>query len=245
MRYLLLGILLLLTGCASYQQAQIPTLSADAKITPAFVIPSVKERMLYLARQEWALFGRPEVNYAVNPPALTYPSQTLQGNETLPPFFSRVFMYWSTATDFPIIGYQGEIRPWSGAFIIWLARSAGVPESDLPSTVLHWDYIQHVIAAGNQGRFISHAIDTYAPKPGDFICAPRGDAFIQSIHNYHELKRGTYHCDFVVAQRPGELDVIGGNVQDAVSLAHIKLDGMGKVIPTKSRPWLLAIEQRN
>jgi hypothetical protein len=120
-----------------------------------------------------------------------------------------------------------------------------VPESDFPATVLHWDYIQYVMAAGSDNRFVSHAISTYAPKPGDIICAPRGEAFIQSIHTYQELRRGAYHCDLVVAKRPGELDVIGGNVMDAVSLAHIKLDGAGRVLPTKARPWMLVIEQRN
>ncbi len=201
--------------------------------------------MLYLARQEWILFGRAEVNYDAEPPVLTYPDIAIHAHETLPPFFSRVYMYWYAATDLPLIGYKGEIRPWSAAFIVWLARSAGVPESDLPSTVLHWDYIQHVIAADSESRFVSHDINTYAPKPGDIICAPRGEAFIQSIHNYNDLKRGAYHCDLVVAQRFGELDVIGGNVLDTVSLAHVKLDGAGRVLRTKNRPWLLAIEQRN
>ena len=242
MPYMFLGIVLLLSGCAVQKQRQTPAISVAANITPSFVIPDVRERMLYLARQEWKLFGRPEVNYDFDPPTVTYPSEATQGHETLLPFFSRVFMYWHTATDLPIIGYEGELRPWSGAFIVWLARSAGVPESDLPSTVLHWDYIQHVMAGGSESRFVSHAISTYAPKPGDIICAPRGDAFIQSIHTYKDLKRGAYHCDLVVAQRSGELDVIGGNVQDAVSLAHIKLDGAGKVLPTKARPWMLAIE---
>ena len=245
MPYLFLGIVLLLGGCAVQKQGQIPAISVAANITPAFVIPDIRERMLYLARQEWELFGRPEVNYDVEPPILTYPGKVAQGHETAPPFFSRVFMYWYTATDLPIIGYEGEIRPWSGAFIVWLARNAGVPESDLPSTVLHWDYIQHAMAAGSENRFVSHAINTYAPKPGDIICAPRGEAFIQSIHNYSDLKRGAYHCDLVVARRPRELDVIGGNVLDAVSLTHVKLDETGKVLPTKARPWQLAIEQRN
>ncbi|MDD1631095.1 MAG: DUF2272 domain-containing protein [Methylococcaceae bacterium] len=245
MPYMFLGIVLLLTGCAVQKQGQSPAISVAANITPSFDIPDIRERMLYLARQEWELFGRPEVNYDIEPPAVTYPSEATQGHETLPPFFSRVFMYWYTATDLPIIGYEGEVRPWSGAFIVWLARSAGVPESDLPSTVLHWDYIQHVIATASENRFVSHAINTYAPKPGDIICAPRGEAFIQSIHNYNDLRRGAYHCDLVVAQRPGELDVIGGNVLNTVSLAHIKLDGAGKVLPTKARPWMLAIEQRN
>ena len=245
MPHIFLGIVLLLAGCAVQKKEQTPVILAAANISPTFVIPDVRERMLYLARQEWELFGRPEVNYEIDQPALTYPNEAIRGHETLPPFFSRIFMYWYTATDLPIIGYEGEIRPWSGAFIVWLARNAGVPESELPSTVLHWDYIQHVMAAGSKNRFVSHAINTYAPKPGDIICAPRGDAFIQSIHSYKDLKRGAYHCDLVVAQRPGEVDVIGGNVQDAVSLAHIKLDGAGKLIPIKARPWSLVIEQRN
>jgi hypothetical protein len=245
MPYLFLGIILLLTGCAVQIQGQTPTILAAANVTPSFVIPNVRERMIYLAYQEWELFGRSEVDYNIEPPVLTYQSKATQGHEALPPFFSRIFMYWYTATDLPIIGYEGEIRPWSGAFIVWLARSAGVPESDLPSTVLHWDYIQYVMAAGSENRFVSHAISTYAPKPGDIICAPRGEAFIQSIHNYNDLRRGAYHCDLVVAQRLGELDVIGGNVMDAVSLAHIKLDGAGKVLSTKARPWKLVIEQRN
>lgn len=244
MPYIFLGIFLLLTGCAVQKQGEAPAILADANVTPSFVIPNVRERMLYLARQEWELFGRPEANYEIEPPSLTYPSDATHGHETLPPFFSRIFMYWYTATDLPIIGHEGDLRPWSGAFIVWLARSAGVPESDLPSTVLHWDYIEHVMAAGSENRFVSHDINTYAPKSGDILCAPRGEAFIQSIHNYTDLRRGAYHCDLVVAQRPGELDVIGGNVQDAVSLAHIKLDRAGKVLPTKTRPWSLAIEQR-
>ena len=84
-----------------------------------------------------------------------------------------------------------------------------------------------------------------SPSPETLFVHHGGEAFIQSIHNYNDLRRGAYHCDLVVAQRPGELDVIGGNVLDAVSLAHIKLDGAGKVLPTKARPWSLAIEQRN
>ena len=242
---LFLGMVILVTGCAISQQEKTPAIFADDQIKPSFVIPDTRERMLYLARQEWEMFGRPEINYEVEPPEVSYPDKSIQGNETLPPFFSRVFMYWYTATDLPIIGYEGEIRPWSGAFIVWLARSSGVPESDLPSTVLHWDYIQHTMATDSGNSFVSHDIDTYTPKPGDIICAPRGEAFIQSIHSYKDLRRGAYHCDLVVAKRQQELDVIGGNVKDRVSLSHVKLDEKGKVQPNKARPWMLVIEQRN
>lgn len=117
MPYLFLGIVLLLSGCAVQKQEQIPAITVAANITPSFAIPDVRERMLYLARQEWELFGRPEVNYDIEPPALTYPVKVTPGHETQPPFFSRIFMYWYTATDLPIIGYEGEIRPWSGALL--------------------------------------------------------------------------------------------------------------------------------
>jgi hypothetical protein len=111
MPYLFLGIVLLLTSCGVQKQGQTPNLLAAANVTPSFVMPNVKERMIYLARQEWELFGRPEVSYNIEPPVITYPSKSTQGHETTPPFFSRVFMYWYTATDLPIIGYEGEIRP--------------------------------------------------------------------------------------------------------------------------------------
>ena len=123
MPYLFLGIILLLTDCTVQKQGQTPTLLAAANVPPSFVMPSARERMIYLARQEWESFGRPEVINNIEPPVITYPNKATQALETLPPFFSRVFMYWYSETDLPIIGYEGEIRPWSGAFIVWLAGS--------------------------------------------------------------------------------------------------------------------------
>lgn len=242
--YIFVCIVFFLTGCSLQNQGRTPIISVEASAPSTFAIPDIRERMIYLARQEWELFGRPEINYDSEPPAVTYPTNVIHGHEKLAPFFSRIFMYWYAATDLPIIGHEGEIRPWSGAFIVWLVRSAGVPESDFPSTVLHWDYMDYLMNSSLENRFVSHPVSDYIPKPGDIICAPRGDVFIQAIHNYNELKRGPYHCDLVVAKRLDELDVIGGNVADAVSMAHIKLDGTGKVLPVKGRPWALVIEQQ-
>lgn len=236
--------MLLVTGCSVEKGRQVPPLLADNKIAPSFALPDVRERMIYLARQEWELFGQPEINYEVDPPTVSFPENGTISHETQPPFLSRVLMYWYTATHLAIIGYEGELRPWSGAFIIWLARNAGVPEQDLPSTVLHWDYIKHTIKAGANNRFISRKINAYAPKPGDLVCAPRGEAFINSMHTFRDLRRGAYHCDLVVDKRPGEIDVIGGNVLDRVALAHLKLDEAGRLQPSKARPWMLVIEQR-
>ncbi|BBL71706.1 hypothetical protein MoryE10_23120 [Methylogaea oryzae] len=238
-----------------------PGITPSAGVRPAFAVPGVRERMIQLARQEWALFGRPVVNYATAPPTLSYPPDArLAGDgdgdggaaegdgkpvEIRPPFLARVILYWYSVSKLPIVGYEGELRPWSAAFIAWLARGAGVPRAELPSTVLHWDYIEHILAAGEGGRFVARDARRYAPKPGDLICAPRGEGFVDVVSSFQRLRRGAYHCNIVVAARPGELDVIGGNVLDSVSLTHAALDAEGRVLPTADRPWVVVIEQRD
>ncbi|MGR9053541.1 MAG: DUF2272 domain-containing protein [Gammaproteobacteria bacterium] len=200
--------------------------------------------MIYLARQEWILFGRPEVDDSVDPPVLIYPPATETGQETQPPLLSRVILYWYSVSPQPLAGYDGAMRPWSAAFISWLAQSAGVPARDLPPSLLHWDYIEHALEAGSDARFIARDAKIYAPKPGDLLCAPRGDDFVNEVTGFDRLRRGAFHCDLAVGQRPGRLDVIGGNVLDAVSLTHVDLDDRGRVLPNPFRPWRVVLEQR-
>lgn len=239
------SLILLLSGCSLSSPKPQQLFTAETPTHSRFAIPSAKERMIDLAKQEWRLFSRATVNYAADYPRLSYAEHAFHSHEQLPSFFSRVLMYWYTATELPIIGLDGEISPWSGAFIVWLVRSAGVPQSEFPSSVLHWDYIEFLLANDSKSRFIIHPTNEYAPKPGDIICAPRDPVFIKTIHSITDLKRGPYHCDLVVEQRQGELDVIGGNVLDAVSLTHIQIDESGHLIANQHRPWILVIEQRD
>ncbi|MGR9045878.1 MAG: DUF2272 domain-containing protein [Gammaproteobacteria bacterium] len=236
---------LMLIGCTVTPAEQPFRMTPTADIKPAFAIPSVRERMIYLARQEWTLFGRPVADYSSDPPVLVYPADTDIGQETQPPLLSRVILYWYTVTSLPMVGYQGELRPWSGAFIVWLARSAGVAEQDLPSSVLHWDYIEQALKASNAARFVARNARVYAPKPGDLLCAPRGETFMADVDSFERLRRGTFHCDLVVALHPGELELIGGNVLDAVSLTHVAIDAKGCALPSRERPWRVVLEQRD
>lgn len=243
--------LLALAGCATVSDLP-PRITPAAGIKPGFAVPGIRERMIYLARQEWALFGSPVVNYAATPPTLSYPPDAASSPgrnsgvaETQPPFLSRVILYWYAVSKLPVVGYEGELRPWSAAFITWLARGAGVPRQDLPSTVLHWDYIEHTLAAGKGARFVARDARRHVPKAGDLICAPRGEGFADEVTSFERLRRGAYHCDIVVQVRSGELDAIGGNVLDSVSLTHVALDAEGRLLPTADRPWVVVIEQRD
>ena len=66
---------------------------------------------------------------------------------------------------------------------------------------------------------------------------------------FDELPTGRFasHCDIVVATRPGMLDVVGGNVENSVSMRYIPvtLDGRlvgpdGSVVDP-SHPWFVVL----
>jgi hypothetical protein len=62
-------------------------------------------------------------------------------------------------------------------------------------------------------------MEAYAPQRGDLICYWRGRQPV----TYDDLPTGRFpgHCDFVVAINPAELEVIGGNVDNAVAMKRI------------------------
>jgi len=150
-------------------------------------------------------------------------------------------MYWYAVTRLPIVGNQGELEPWSAAFISWLAKSAGLTPEDFPRTVLHWDYIERALQARDGARFAAHDPRAYAPKVGDLVCVSRSNA----VAGFAELRRGPYHCDLVVGVEAGEIDAIGGNVGDAVSLARYEVDERGLLMQRDDQPWVVVIEQRD
>jgi hypothetical protein len=227
-------------GCATPPPTGAPPLTPSADVTPNVLVPSARERMVFLARQEWALFGR-----AV---AVRAPDGTVQlafegdaTHEAQPAMLSRVLMYWYAVSRSPIFGQQGELEPWSAAFVSWLARSAGLPPEEFPATVLHWDYIERFLGARDGERFVARDPRVYAPRTGDLVCISRSSAVV----DFASLRRGPYHCDLVVAADGGAIEVVGGNVGDAVALTRFAADERGLLLPRDDRSWVAVIEQRD
>lgn len=233
--------LVLAAGCAVAPPA--PRLTPSDDIQPNFVVPDARARMVFLAQQEWTLFGQPVVREVGAEAFLEFPPGVEVTHEVQGPMLSRVLTYWYAVSTQPIVGFQGELRPWSAAFISWLAKSAGLPRDAFPPSVLHWDYIEYALN-GNRGRFVARDVRSYAPQVGDLLCAPRGEAFVAEVRDLASLRRGAYHCDLVVERRADALDAIGGNVGDAVSLTRVALDADGRALPTQTRPWVVVLEQR-
>jgi len=244
-RCLLVPVLVLAAaGCAAPGRAPL-TPSPD--VTPNFVVPDIRSRMVHLARQEWTLFGRPIVIDAdAGDPALGF-DEDAATHEAQGPMLSRVLMYWYAVTRLPIVGRHGELRPWSAAFIAWLARGAGLTPAEFPSTVLHWDYIERFLAPGDDERFAARDPTSYAPRVGDLVCNARDRApgAADPVVDLASLRRGPYHCDLVVAVHPGGIEAIGGNVLDVVALTRLAVDERGVLAPHERRRWATVLEQRD
>lgn len=272
--WLAAALALALVGCAAPPPAPpapraierpAPPLTASPAVPPAFPVPGACERMVHLARQEWALFGSPEVvspgaaaaaaGGSVAPGAaggadgrLAFPDPTAATHELHAPMLSRVLVYWYGVTRAPIVGENGELRPWSAAFVSWLARGAGLGGDEFPATVLHWDYIERFLRPRPTDAFETRDAAATPPRVGDLVCQAReGTAALAQRSGFvplAALRRGAYHCDVVVAARPGELQAIGGNVSDVVALSRVPTDAAGRLLPDPRRPWAAVIARR-
>jgi len=145
-------------------------------------------------------------------------------------------------------------RPfWSAAFISAIARAAAIPAADLPSAASHAQYIDAALAralADPRGAAFRPEDPTLtAPRPGDLLCADR-QAQAPYAHWWARLaERGRgrpLHCDVVVRTAPGEVDAIGGNVEDLVLLRRLPADAEGRVRPAPpgEHPFFLILAAR-
>lgn len=205
--------------------------------------------MVTLARQEWGQFGHPVVQEdAAGRASLAFAPGVAPTHELQEPMLTRVLLYWYAVSRHPIIGPDGELRPWSAAFIAWLAAGAGYTPQEFPRTVLHWDYIERFLANGPDptSGFVAHDPQLHAPHVGDLVCNARNDArrpdFTAQAESFATLQRGPYHCDLVVALRADHIEVIGGNVADTVSMTRLAIGPDGRLAPDSKRRWVTVIE---
>ncbi len=124
--------------------------------------------------------------------------------------------------------------PWSAAFISWLARQAGLTESEFVFSEAHVDYAGAAWqagtdeAAGRPTRYAMRACDLTRtpPRVGDLVCQARGaGAELDTFDKIGEVlaTRDTggealpMHCDVVVSVGATGFDTVGGNVLQSVT----------------------------
>jgi len=236
---LALLVALSLAGCAAPREEGLGpgakpgvTTSLNAHV-PSFARwpyePFSREAAVQIALREWRAFGQQVV----------FPNVELPVDwERQEGMWQRVGEYWWLGLDprwmsqawTGIHNENGQVFPesqdgnyaWSAAFISYVMRTAGAGNG-FPYTETHADYInaarRHELGEEPDIVLTTERMEVYAPQRGDLICYWRGRRPI----TYDDLPAARFggHCDIVVDIKPGQLDVIGGNVDNAVAMKHI------------------------
>ncbi|MGK7867112.1 DUF2272 domain-containing protein [Falsiroseomonas sp. E2-1-a20] len=245
--------LVLLAGCAAPAPPPQPPLPYP---------PAAAQRVVRLALGEWRDWGSP-VRQAWTPAAEAPPAESAPAN------FPRVLAYWRAVED-----DEGAIRDnrplyltalagaagaelwsepaWSAAFISWVFRSAGVDAREFPPNATHSLYLDALIADARHfptlAPFLPREPAEHAPRPGDLVCFDRSRVKLaQWRDRLAETGRPRpMHCDIVTGVAPGVVEVVGGNVSDAVTMTRYPADAAGLLAqaPPGQTPVLLVMESR-
>ena len=86
------------------------------------------------------------------------------------------------------------------------------------------------------------------PALGDLICMGRGPAAGLRFANLPTVSSFPAHCDMVVLVASGSLSVVGGNVDDAVTMKHVPVSDTGLLTGADGRvldtryPWMVVLK---
>ncbi len=263
-------LLAALAGCAAQPRPTVtglpgPTVTPEPQVPPFAAVPFQPisaTAVVAITLREWRLFGQPVDD---DFPGTRPPPLPEDKPERQPGLWQRIGEYWWLGVDYGSkeSGWtgktdgQGLVFPasadgdyaWSAAFISYVMRIAGAgprfPYSESHSTYIDIAKYQRM-GATTGWLVVAERPSEYAPKPGDLVCA--GRASRQQL-TYDDLPAGRFpaHCAIVVAATPGQIQVIGGNVDDAVTLTHVpttpdgRLAGDDGVVLDPRYPWMVVI----
>ncbi|MEO5963804.1 MAG: DUF2272 domain-containing protein [Thermomonas sp.] len=141
----------------------------------------------------------------------------------------------SAAGGMPTLACRSFVvdQPWSAAFISWTMQRAGVP--GFLSSPSHYDYVRAARKNPQGSPYLFLDPQTSVPAMGDMLCYVRTNR----VYGYNGLaetidggaKGLKMHCDIVVAANPtgdSKAYLIGGNVQQAVTMRVLNLNATGR-----------------
>ncbi|MFI4988762.1 MAG: DUF2272 domain-containing protein [Alphaproteobacteria bacterium] len=212
-----------------------------------------------IALREWRLFAQPVVDEPPGDRTLPLPAEKPERQAGL---WQRVGEYWwiGLAADAPEVAWTGKhdgkgaVFPaavdgsyaWSAAFVSYVMRIAGAGER-FPYAPNHASYV-NAAASGRSPILRAEPPESYPPKRGDLICLGRKRAAALRFSDLPTSYSWPGHCAIVVAVEPGMLSVVGGNVEDAVSMTHVPLTPSGTLanpdhtVVDGRYPWFVVLE---
>jgi hypothetical protein len=235
----------------------------DAHVPPFAKIPFEafsRQAVVAVALREWRLFGQP----VADPEADAVRTIKPEREEGL---WQRVGEYWwlglnAGSAESGWTGKhdaRGAVFPpdedgayaWSAAFISYVMRIAGAGRR-FPYSGDHADYInaakRMTLGQATGWLVAAERVQDYAPLPGDLVCFGRGTARGLRYDDLPTAELFTSHCDIVVdTAEPGRIAVIGGNVEDAVTMNYVPVTADGKlatregVVLDTRFPWMAVL----
>ncbi len=260
----------LAAGCAALPRApsrRAPGIASGTDHVPPFARipyePFSRADAVAIALREWRLWGQKVDD---DPPGNRPPPLPEDKPERQPGLWQRVGEYWWTgqrtgATEAAWTGTHdenGKVFParedgdyaWSAAFVSYVMRIAGAGDR-FPYAAAHNTYI-NLAREQDLGRTAGWALaaeapEAYAPRPGDLICAGRGGTAGMKFADLPTADTFTAHCAIVVDAGP-PLSIIGGNVDDAVTLTHVPVTADGRLAQPDGEvvdfryPWFVVLK---
>jgi hypothetical protein len=191
----------------------------------------VKYRAVSIAKKEWKGWGEPTIDINGN-------QISNGGFEADDGYSQRVGKYWREGTGLKYDGDDREVA-WSSAFISYLMKNSGAGNKFVYNAS-HSKYITDSIANRKNGNtkapFVGYRPSEIAPKVGDLVCYAR-----QSGIDYDTTGSYKSHCDIVVSTKGNQIEVIGGNVNQAVTKKILKTNSKG-ILLDSSKNWFTVIK---
>jgi hypothetical protein len=198
----------------------------EERILPPGLVPDAINPKLPAPRieRQFARLGTPESNDELDATIAGYWSSTPDG--------PRILSQQNAAWDAPGGNSVGWVQPWSAAFISWVMCEAGLGEmSQFRRSIAHREYIDQAIRARDgmdaEAAYVAYDAGEAPTEPGDLLCNARASADYRMIADRRrDVGRfAPTHCDIVVKidERAGHILVIGGNVEQSVSLTILPL----------------------
>jgi hypothetical protein len=225
----------------------------DAHVPPFARVPYQpfsRAAAVAIAVNEWRLWGS-----RVDDDPLTWqPADPEAIPERQEGFWQRVGEYWwqgmNAGTDdthltgkyiglgrtFPVA--EKADYAWSAAFISYVMRIAGAGRK-FPYAPDHAAYINAAVR-GETPLLTAENPATYAPQIGDLICFAR--AWASGLRFQDLPAKGFFpaHCGIVTSISSTDIDMIGGNVDNAVVLTNVAASPDGRLSNTVFQ-WLVVL----
>ncbi|MBU6449460.1 MAG: DUF2272 domain-containing protein [Rhodospirillales bacterium] len=205
-----------------------------------------------VALREWRLWG----SRVDDSGGATYVQHEATMAERQQGLWQRVGEYWweglnAGAPDARWTGKhdaEGKVFPvrkngdyaWSAAFISYVMRIAGAGPA-FPYAADHSYYINYAARLYHPGKLlIAENPKVYAPRLGDLVCFPREWAHALTFADLPTAYFFPAHCSLVTGGGPGVLEVVGGNVDDAVTMQHLHANAQG-LLAGNQENWFVVL----